>query len=265
MQNVIYNDYTWEEERNYEREIDSNYFNARTKEPDCLLLGEILKLLTSIEYNIPEMYERHIKFALKYADMCNEDNLWGSIREKKKPLVAKYFFNHNLYYLCWFMNDERQKECMEVLLDCINKGCLEEINKWDKSTGEQEKKNIIGLCTRFGEFGLAKQELDKYSDIKEIKIEPDIIYDFYGFYFMLLDYFTNKDMDKKEQISDIFLHFFSEHEKINRTLWGKHGGTFEIYHVYYIYYRYFLGLPEEEITAYNVLRSGENGICFWRK
>ncbi|MBD5136413.1 MAG: hypothetical protein HDT39_10710 [Lachnospiraceae bacterium] len=182
MQNVIYSKYTWEDYRNYERKMASNHFNARTKEPGILLLGEILTLLASIEYDIPEKCESHVKFALKYADMCNEDNIWGCAKEKLKPLEAKYFFNEHLYYLYWFMNDGRWKGYAEAILDCIRKGCLEGIKRWDKISGEQAEKNIIGLCTRFGEFGLAKQILDKYSDIKEINVEPDIIYDFHSFF-----------------------------------------------------------------------------------
>ena len=54
------------------------------------------------------------------------------------------------------------------------------------------------------------------------------------------------------------------HEKGNRTLWRSQGAFFGIYNVYYKYYNQFLVLTDEEVTVYNVFRSAENGICFWK-
>lgn len=267
MQNDVYGDETWEEERTYEREyvLNNPKFNARTKEPAFWLSGKVLSVLSTIRYNIPELYDEHLKIALKYAGMCNEDNTWGwRPKDKFGPLEARFFFNHDLYFLYWCMNDERQKDCREAILDCIRKDYLKETKKRDRTIAKLRQQTNIELCTRFGEFELAKQEFEKYSDIREAKIEKDTVYDPYRFYFLLLDYFTNRDKHEKEKISELFLYYFSEHGKLNYTLWSRYK-LFGTYNIYYIYYKYFLELQEEEVTAYNVLRSGENGVCFWRK
>lgn len=266
MENIIYDNASWDEKRQGVIKRDVVKFNARTKDIMFALDYETVTMLSAIEHNLLDISDKHLKFALRYVEMCNEDNICKENGKKTLgPLEAKFFFNMNLYDLHWVLRDDIEKECAETLLSCIQEDYLAETRKRDKIAAQINQETNIGLCTRFGKFELAKQELDRYCDIKEVKLEKDIIYDFYGFYFMLLDYFIHKDMEKKEQIHEIFLHFFHEHEKGNRTLWYKQGAFYGIYNIYYIYYKHFLGLPEEELTAYNVLRSAENGICFWKK
>lgn len=266
MQNIVYDNDTWDEKREDRKklELHLNKFHPKTKDPRLELMSEVLRGLVAIEHNLLDISDRHFKFAVRYADMCNEENICKYGGNKLKPLEARFFFYNELYYMHWFLQDGQEQECAEVILDCIRKGYLEETRKRDKVLGEINQMTNIEFCTRFGEFEVAKRELEKYSDIKEVSLEPDIIYDFYGFYFMLLDYFINNDMQKKEKINEIFLHFFHEHEKGNRTLWRSQGAFFGIYNVYYIYYKHFLGLTDEEVTVYNVFRSAENGICFWK-
>lgn len=141
--------------------------------------------------------------------------------------------------------------------DLLKKLSVEIGERWDGYKPKYWLEYII-----LGEFELAKKLFsERYC---EYEIEDDIYYNCWGFRSMIADYFTGsvKKCDMKKAFENLF-------EKLKKGddeafLWDYRGSLENFIRLYYIYYKFILELDESELTSYNVCRSAEKGLLFWR-
>lgn len=141
--------------------------------------------------------------------------------------------------------------------DLIKKLSVEIGERWDDFKTQWWLEYIM-----LGEFESAKKLFsERYC---EYEIKDDICYNYWGFCSMIADYFTGgvKKSDMKKAFENLF-------EKLKKgddeALLHKYKGSLENFiWLYYIYYKFILELDESELTSYNVCRSAEKGLLFWR-
>ena len=264
MKEIVYHEIDWEEERKEVLRQDKLIkYQPREKDLNFMLISEAILTMKALECGFAEVVSNRIDIAKKYINRMNVNGKYHGINsnEKIENIIGYYDI---VYEFSWFegsVNTEAENVIKEYLaMEYIDKIKSKRFNK------KIVQMTDVGQSVRMGFFELAKKKIQKYKKLKSVTtIDDEIIYDFYKFYLIFVDYSLGIGTISKERLNELFLKIFSEHQKGNRTIFFEYGGLIGIYEVYYLYYRYFLGLPEEEVTPEHVFESGEKGILHWRE
>lgn len=264
MKEIVYNEIDWEEERKEVlRQDEIIKYKPRKKDLSWELECELILTAMALECGLPKVVNNRIDIAKKYLKRRNLNGKFNGLNsdEKIEEIVAYY---KTVYHFSWF-GGRADKEAENVLKECFEMEYIDKVKLRNFNKKGAQRSNVT-LSVRMGLFELAKKKIQKYKKLKSVTtIDDEIIYDFYKFYLIFVDYSLGIGTISKERLNDLFLKIFSEHQKGNRTIFFEYGGLIGIYEVYYLYYRYFLGLPEEEVTPEHVFESGEKGILHWRE
>lgn len=264
MKEIVYNEIDWEEERKEVLRQDQIIkYKPREKDLSWELECELILTAMALECGLPKVVNNRIDIAKKYLKRRNLNGKFNGLNsdEKIERIVGYY---KTVYYFAW-LGGSTDKEAENVLKECFEMEYIDKVKLRNFNKKGAQRSNVT-LSVRMGLFELAKKKIQKYKKLKSVTtIDDEIIYDFYKFYLIFVDYSLGIGTISKERLNDLFLKIFSEHQKGNRTIFFEYGGLIGIYEVYYLYYRYFLGLPEEEVTPEHVFESGEKGILHWRE
>ena len=267
MEEIFYEEINWDEIRDDAIDRDITYkYNPRLRgeKLDVALEVNFIWAIRAYEVGYVEIAQNRIDTGLKYIEKIapKKTPLRGMADYKTEELVSYYFA---VYYFSWF-NNQLDKESVDKLKDCLKTDYISKIRGVPAYAKEQERKKNIFLCARFGEFDLAKEKLLVYRNIGQIDINDNsIIYNFLEFYYAFVSFMLGEGDISRDRMEELFLEIICEHQKGNRTIFFEYTGLAGIYEIYYLYYKYIVQVPEEELTASNVYRSGEKGILHWRK